>query len=124
MKTCQYFEVKVRWIFASLNKRCSRGVSIRLSLNFSSQHYEWRGLRETRGFRAKSRRIIKQFSPHDFTAFKWAGTHDFLHYATVVMLLAVFLAAELNPFYLKVREQRLIDGGCMTLLEVIIVDGA
>ncbi|EIN12808.1 PSS-domain-containing protein [Punctularia strigosozonata HHB-11173 SS5] len=74
MKTCQFFEVK---------------------------HYEWRGLRETRGFRAKSRRIIKQFSPHDWTAFKWEGTHDFLHYATVVMLLGVFLAAELNPFYLK-----------------------
>jgi phosphatidylserine synthase 2 len=25
-----------------------------------------------------------------------------LHYFTVVLLLAVFLAAELNPFYLKV----------------------
>jgi len=45
---------------------------------------------------------MQQFSPHDFTAFKWAGSADFLHYITVVMLLAVFLAAELNPFYLKV----------------------
>lgn len=45
---------------------------------------------------------MQQFSPHDFTAFKWAGSTDFLHYITVVMLLAVFLAAELNPFYLKV----------------------
>jgi len=45
---------------------------------------------------------MQQFSPHDFTAFKWAGSNDFLHYITVVMLLAVFLAAELNPFYLKV----------------------
>jgi len=45
---------------------------------------------------------MQQFSPHDFTAFKWAGSNDFLHYITVVILLAVFLAAELNPFYLKV----------------------
>lgn len=45
---------------------------------------------------------MQQFSPHDFTAFKWAGSADFLHYITVVMLLAVFLMAELNPFYLKV----------------------
>ena len=45
---------------------------------------------------------MQQFSPHDFTAFKWAGSTDFLHYITVVILLGVFLAAELNPFYLKV----------------------
>jgi phosphatidylserine synthase 2 len=74
MKTCQYFEVKP---------------------------YEWRGLRQTRGLRSKARRVLSQFSPHDFTAFKWAGTTSFLHYFTVVLLLAVFLAAELNPFYLK-----------------------
>ncbi|OCB83859.1 phosphatidylserine synthase 2 [Sanghuangporus baumii] len=41
------------------------------------------------------------FSPHDFTAFKWEGTASFHSYVTVVLLLAVFLAAELNPFYLK-----------------------
>jgi len=74
MKTCQFFEVK---------------------------HYEWRGLRQSRGIRSKTKRVITQFSPHDFTAFKWAGTTSFFHYVTVVLLLAVFLAAELNPFYLK-----------------------
>ncbi|KAF4577289.1 hypothetical protein EYR36_005276 [Pleurotus pulmonarius] len=74
MKTCQYFEVKP---------------------------YEWRGLRQHRGIRSKARRVLSQFSPHDFTAFKWGAATDFLHYSTVVLLLAVFLAAELNPFYLK-----------------------
>ncbi|KAJ7105066.1 phosphatidyl serine synthase-domain-containing protein [Mycena crocata] len=74
MKTCQYFEVKP---------------------------YEWRGLRQTRGLRSKARRVISQFSPHDFTAFKWGTASSFTHYFTVVLLLAVFLAAELNPFYLK-----------------------
>ena len=71
------------------------------------QHYEWRGLRQSRGLRSKTRRVITQFSPHDFTAFNWEGTTSFFHYVTVVLLLAVFLAAELNPFYLKVRGQKL-----------------
>jgi hypothetical protein len=66
------------------------------------QPYEWRGLRQTRGLRSKARRVLSQFSPHDWTAFKWEGTTSFRHYVTVVLLLAVFLAAELNPFYLKV----------------------
>ncbi|EGN93988.1 hypothetical protein SERLA73DRAFT_189140 [Serpula lacrymans var. lacrymans S7.3] len=74
MKTCQYLEVKP---------------------------YQWRGLRQTRGLRSKARRVLSQFSPHDWTAFKWEGTASFQHYVTVVLLLAVFLAAELNPFYLK-----------------------
>lgn len=71
MKTCQYFEVKP---------------------------FVWRG---TPGLRSRARRVLRQFAPHDFTAFKWEGTASFLHYFTVVLLLAVFLAAELNPFYLK-----------------------
>jgi phosphatidylserine synthase 2 len=74
MKVCQYLEVKP---------------------------YEWRGFRQTRGIRSKAKRVLSQFSPHDFTAFKWGPATDFLHYFTVVLLLAVFLAAELNPFYLK-----------------------
>ncbi|KAF5317800.1 hypothetical protein D9619_012676 [Psilocybe cf. subviscida] len=63
--------------------------------------YEWRGFRQTRGIRSKAKRVLSQFSPHDFTAFKWGPATDSLHYFTVVLLLAVFLAAELNPFYLK-----------------------
>ncbi|GJE91595.1 PSS domain-containing protein [Phanerochaete sordida] len=74
MKTCQYFEVK---------------------------KYQWRGFRQIRGVRGKTRRVISQFSPADWTTFKWEGTADFTHYVAVVLLLAVFLAAELNPFYLK-----------------------
>ncbi|KAH9999643.1 PSS-domain-containing protein [Russula compacta] len=74
MKACQYFEVK---------------------------HYTWRGFRQSRGIRSKTKRVFTQFSPHDFTAFHWHGTASLVHYVTVVMLLAVFLAAELNPFYLK-----------------------
>lgn len=74
MKVCQYFEVKP---------------------------YEWRGFRQSRGFRSKAKRVLSQFSPHDFAAFKWGMAQDFTHYLAVVLLLTVFLAAELNPFYLK-----------------------
>jgi len=74
MKTCQYLEVKP---------------------------YEWRGFLQTRGLRSKARRVLSQFSPYDFTAFRWGTARSFTHYITVVVLLAVFLAAELNPFYLK-----------------------
>ncbi|TFK27595.1 phosphatidylserine synthase 2 [Coprinopsis marcescibilis] len=74
MKVCQYFEVKP---------------------------YEWRGFRQSKGLKSKAKRVLSQFSPHDFTTFKWGTATDFLHYMCVVLLLAVFLAAELNPFYLK-----------------------
>jgi phosphatidylserine synthase 2 len=36
-------------------------------------------------------------------AFKWGTATSFTNYISVVLLLAMFLAAELNPFYLKVR---------------------
>lgn len=93
MKTCQYFEVKVRQIILNFTGCLCLTVH---------KHYTWRGLRQTRGLRSKTKRVISQFSPHDWTTFKWEGTASFVHYFTVVLLLAVFLAAELNPFYLKV----------------------
>lgn len=96
MKTCQYFEVK---------------------------HYEWRGIRQTRGLRSKAKRAMQQFSPHDFTDFKWASTTDFLHYITVVLLLAVFLVAELNPFYLKVLAFSFVLTSIYVAFVELIVDG-
>ncbi|KAJ6508243.1 phosphatidyl serine synthase-domain-containing protein [Mycena sanguinolenta] len=76
-------------------------LGMRVCGYFEVKPYSWRGLRETRGLRSKARRVISQFSPHDFTAFKWGTASSFTHYVAVVLLLAVFLAAELNPFYLK-----------------------
>ncbi|KAF5348591.1 hypothetical protein D9756_009617 [Leucocoprinus leucothites] len=67
MKVCQYFEVKP---------------------------YSWRGFRQTRGIRPKMKRVLSQFSPHDFTAFKWGTATDFLHYFTVVLLLLSLLWME------------------------------
>jgi len=91
LKTCQYFEVKVSCIdlYQTIFHNCC-------------SHMNGVDFRQSRGLRSKARRLLSQFSPHDFTAFKWEGTTSFLHYFTVVLLLAVFLMAELNPFYLKV----------------------
>ena len=93
MKACQYFEVKVRRYVE---------ISDKPKLTCAAKHYTWRGFRQSRGIRSKTKRVFTQFSPHDFTAFHWHGTASLVHYVTVVMLLAVFLAAELNAFYLKV----------------------
>ena len=57
--------------------------------------------RATRGLRSKTKRMLTQFLPHDFTTFRWEGTASFTHYVVVVILLAAFLTAELTPFYLK-----------------------
>jgi phosphatidylserine synthase 2 len=93
MKACQYFGVKVGWY---------GNIPDKSELTQAAKHYTWRGFRQSRGIRSKTKRVFTQFSPHDFTAFHWHGTASLLHYVTVVVLLAVFLAAELNPFYLKV----------------------
>ncbi|QRW06627.1 phosphatidyl serine synthase [Ceratobasidium sp. AG-Ba] len=74
MQTCAYFEVK---------------------------HFTWRSISSTKGMRRKAKRVLKQFTPHDWTEFHWEGTSSFTSYCAVFMLLATFLAAELNPFYLK-----------------------
>jgi len=74
MRTCAYFEVK---------------------------QFVWRGFRETKGIRRKSSRVVAQLTPRDWTTFKWEGTQSFTGYVAVVTLLSMFLAAELNVFYLK-----------------------
>lgn len=58
--------------------------------------------------------MFSQFSPHDWTTFKWEGTADFTHYVAVVLLLTVFLAAELNPFYLKVSHPSCLSVSSLT----------
>jgi hypothetical protein len=88
--------------------------------NVYIQPFAWRGLRQTRGLRSKARRVLSQFSPHDWTAFKWEGTASLLHYCTVVLLLTVFLAAELNPFYLKVGDAPFRPSESLTMFYAVI----
>jgi phosphatidylserine synthase 2 len=125
MKTCQYLEVKhfawrdVRpFSFATGRKfpfRKRRNVPVdepegteghnrSMSLDETVAATKAVPPKKTKrpgAIRRNTKRMLKQFSPHDFTAFEWGGTKSFTAYFTVVLLLSVFLAAELNPFYLK-----------------------
>ncbi|KAG8907448.1 hypothetical protein FRB99_004243 [Tulasnella sp. 403] len=76
-------------------------LGIKICQYFEVKSYVWRGFRQSRGFKQKTGRVFKQLTPRDWTTFQWEGTASFTHYITVVTLLTVFLAAELNPFYLK-----------------------
>ncbi|KAG8886587.1 hypothetical protein FRB97_000006 [Tulasnella sp. 331] len=76
-------------------------LGIKICQYFEVKSYVWRGFRQSRGLKAKTGRVLKQMTPHDWTTFQWEGTSSFSHYCTVVLLLSCFLAAELNPFYLK-----------------------
>ncbi|KDQ15125.1 hypothetical protein BOTBODRAFT_32107 [Botryobasidium botryosum FD-172 SS1] len=74
MMTCSYFEVK---------------------------QYTWRGFRQSRGIRQKTSRVFRQLTPHDWTTFHWEGTASFKNYLSIVIILVLFLMAEMNAFYLK-----------------------
>ncbi|EGG06966.1 uncharacterized protein MELLADRAFT_35829, partial [Melampsora larici-populina 98AG31] len=66
--------------------------------------FSWRGLRPTATSlktRHRAKDAAKQFTPYDWTEFRWEGTKHFRNYISTVALLTVFLLSELNVFYLK-----------------------
>lgn len=76
-------------------------IDVNTSINTAANASKTKTRRTGAVIRRGTKRVFKQFSPHDFTSFSWGGTTSFTAYFTVVLLLSVFLAAELNPFYLK-----------------------
>jgi phosphatidylserine synthase 2 len=74
MKTCEYLEMKT---------------------------YSWRGIYDIPTYRGKIKRTVQQFTPHSWTRFEWAPTDSLFRYGMVIFMLAMFLLAELNSFYLK-----------------------
>ena len=121
MKTCQYFEVKhFSWqtirpfSFASSRRfsfRRKKQVSVDdATVQDPTSTYDASNVvasstskktKQSGAIRRSTKRVLKQFSPHNFTKFEWGGTTSFTAYFTVVLLLSLFLLAELNPFYLK-----------------------
>ncbi|KNZ45982.1 uncharacterized protein VP01_764g8 [Puccinia sorghi] len=69
--------------------------------------FSWRGLRPvvsdspSTSRRRAAKYAAQQFTPHDWTEFRWEGTKRFRNYISTVALLTVFLLSELNVFYLK-----------------------
>lgn len=119
MKTCQYLEVKhFSWrdvkpfnLSIKQKKRVDSAdvdtsqtaavIDPTTTAHIDPNASKPKKVRRPGAIRRNTRRVMKQFAPYDFTSFEWGGTKSFAAYVTVVLLLATFLAAELNPFYLK-----------------------
>jgi phosphatidylserine synthase 2 len=67
----------------------------------SMKEYNWRGLWNIPTYRGKIKRIIAQFSPHGWIEFEWNPLSSFERWVACVCIIAGFLVAELNTFYLK-----------------------
>jgi phosphatidylserine synthase 2 len=76
-------------------------VGMKLCTFFELQHYSWRGIRQIPSVTGKMKRAVQQFTPYSWTKFEWRATSSFNHFASVVLIVTIFLQAELNAFYLK-----------------------
>nr|XP_027237715.1 phosphatidylserine synthase 2-like [Penaeus vannamei] len=68
---------------------------------FSIKTYHWRGLWNIPTYRGKLRRIIAQFGPYVWVDFDWKPLSSLGRWFSMLGIIAVFLLAELNTFYLK-----------------------
>ncbi|XP_076053247.1 phosphatidylserine synthase 2-like isoform X3 [Oratosquilla oratoria] len=73
-----------------------------LTLNyFTMKVYHWRGLWNIPTYRGKLRRIIAQFGPYTWVDFDWQPLSSLRRWFYMLAIIAIFLLAELNTFYLK-----------------------
>jgi len=81
------------------------GLGIFLGLKtlryFSMKPYHWRGMWNIPTYRGKLKRIIAQFGPHSWIDFDWRPTASLYRWLATLGVIALFLLAELNTFYLK-----------------------
>ncbi|KAI8481704.1 Phosphatidylserine synthase 2 [Branchiostoma belcheri] len=63
--------------------------------------YHWRGLWHIPTYRGKMRRMVAQFTPYNWTSFDWKPTLSLKRWLAVLGIIAMWLIAELNTFYLK-----------------------
>eukprot|EP01135_Chromosphaera_perkinsii_P000474 Nk52_evm28s96 gene=Nk52_evmTU28s96 len=74
MKTCKYLEMK---------------------------QYSWRGIQNIPDYKGKMIRAASQFTPYRWTSFHWGATESLKRFVSVCLVIAIFLLAEVNAFYLK-----------------------
>ncbi|KAH9462203.1 hypothetical protein MJO28_003007 [Puccinia striiformis f. sp. tritici] len=93
MKTCEWLRVSpFSW----------RGLGPVVVLNNNQINNNDNNLSSTATTRRRAAKYAaRQFTPHDWTEFRWEGTKRFRNYIATVALLTVFLLSELNVFYLK-----------------------
>nr|XP_045618710.1 phosphatidylserine synthase 2-like isoform X3 [Procambarus clarkii] len=68
---------------------------------FSMKTYHWRGLWNIPTYRGKLRRIMAQFGPYVWVDFDWKPLSSLGRWFSMLGIIAMFLLAELNTFYLK-----------------------
>lgn len=67
----------------------------------SLKPYHWQGIWNIRSYREKMSRLGAQFMPYSWTDFDWRPTTSLKRWLAVLSVIAVYLVAELNTFYLK-----------------------
>mmetsp|Transcript_8185 Transcript_8185/g.17545 ORF Transcript_8185/g.17545 Transcript_8185/m.17545 type:complete len:457 (-) Transcript_8185:169-1539(-) len=65
------------------------------------RHYNWQGLSQLRGLRAKARRSLAQLLPYSWDRFEWMTFHSPRRFLQAMFMVVMFLAFELNVFFLK-----------------------
>lgn len=72
------------------------------TLNYlSMKPYHWRGMWNIPSYRGKMKRIALQFTPYSWTDFDWRPLTSLRRWLCMLGVIAIFLVAELNTFYLK-----------------------
>ncbi|PAA93971.1 hypothetical protein BOX15_Mlig025942g2, partial [Macrostomum lignano] len=67
----------------------------------SLKPYYWTPMWNIPSYSGKLKRMVLQFTPYRWTEFDWSPTKSLKRWLLVLLLIAMFLLAELNTFYLK-----------------------
>ncbi|PAA60533.1 hypothetical protein BOX15_Mlig034026g2, partial [Macrostomum lignano] len=67
----------------------------------SLKPYYWTSMWNIPGYKGKLKRFVLQFTPYRWTDFDWTPTKSFRRWVIMLMVIAMFLLAEVNTFYLK-----------------------
>ncbi|KAJ8299437.1 hypothetical protein KUTeg_023497 [Tegillarca granosa] len=97
-----FFGWWLKWIMDAL---VCNGLGIYLGMKtlkyLSMKPYHWRSMWNIPTYRGKMKRFALQFTPHSWTDFDWKPTSSLKRWFAMLGVIAVFLLAELNTFYLK-----------------------
>ncbi|ESO97633.1 hypothetical protein LOTGIDRAFT_103737 [Lottia gigantea] len=63
--------------------------------------YHWRSMWNMPTYKGMLRRVAAQFTPYSWTEFDWRPVSSLSRWLSMLALIAIFLLAELNTFYLK-----------------------
>ncbi|ESL11005.1 phosphatidyl serine synthase [Trypanosoma rangeli SC58] len=66
-----------------------------------AKKYHWVALRNIKGYKGKTQRILGQFGPRSFEAYEWNVFHDPKRFVQFLMVLMFMLLEELNCFTMK-----------------------